>query len=223
MTERPRIAITAASEDAAKLCMDLIERSGGEPLLVLPEFDGSVDEALSGIGAVLVTGAEPPHTKNGKGDVHRESVEASLVVEAIRRDLPVLAVGNGMQVLNAVMGGKTVRTVPDHDVVDEDGAEKSSYHRIYISPGSKLAAIVGSGGFVRVNSRHSHGVKEAQKSPDLMASAYSLEDGVIEAMESPTHSLVLAIQFQPERRMEIPPHFERLFQLLVERAKTEEG
>jgi putative glutamine amidotransferase len=62
-------------------------------------------------------------------------------------------------------------------------------------------------------------MREAQKSPLLMASAYSLEDGVIEALESPNHRWVIGVQFHPERRMELPPHFDRLFQSLVERAE----
>ena len=57
-----------------------------------------------------------------------------------------------------------------------------AYHHIYISPGSKLAAVVGSGGFVRVNSRHRVGnARGSEVSPYLLASAYSLEDGLIEA------------------------------------------
>ena len=77
---------------------------------------------------------------------------------------------------------------------------------------------MGSGGFVRVNSRHSRGLKEAHKSALLITSAYSLEDGVVEALESPAHRWVLGVQFNPERRGEIPPHFDRLFQHHVDRA-----
>ena len=106
----------------------------------------------------------------------------------------------------------------EHDSTDEDGEKKSSYHRIYIAPGSKLAAVVGAGGFVRVNSRHSRGVTEAQKSPRLLAAAYSIDDGMIEALESPDHDWVIGVQFRPELRREIPPQFDRLFQGLVERA-----
>ena len=95
----------------------------------------------------------------------------------------------------------------------------SSYHRIFISPGSKLAAVVGSGGFVRVNSRHELGQGDSRRSPRLLASAYSLEDGVIEALESPEHRWVIGVQFQPELRGEVPPHFDRLFQSLIERAE----
>ena len=78
--------------------------------------------------------------------------------------------------------------------------------------------MVGSGGFVRVNSRHRRGIREAQRSAWLLASAYSLEDGVIEALESARHRWVIGVQFRPERRMELPPHFHRLFQSLAERA-----
>ena len=137
---------------------------------------------------------------------------------AIERDLPVLGVGDGMLAMNAAFGGAPPAEVPGHDVEDKDGETVSAYHRIYIAPGSKLAAIVGSGGFVRVNSRHGVGLREAQKSPRLLASAYGLDDGVVEALESPEHDWVIAVQFHPERRMEVPPHFDRLFQGLVERA-----
>ena len=83
--------------------------------------------------------------------------------------------------------------------------------------------MVGSGGFVRVNSRHSNGIREAQKSSWLLASAYSLEDGIIEALESSRHRWVIGVQFRPERRMEVPPHFDRLFQSLLERARGAHG
>ena len=132
--------------------------------------------------------------------------------------MPVLGVGPGMIALNVAFGGAAPTEVVGHDVELEDGEPVSAYHRIYIAPGSKLAAIVGSGGFVRVNSRHGVGLRDAHKSPRLLASAYGLDDGVVEALESPEHDWVIAVQFNPERRMEVPPQFDRLFQGLVERA-----
>ena len=121
-----------------------------------------------------------------------------------------------MHLLNTAFGGKPAEAVAEHSGDGEDA--ESAFHHIYIAPGSRLAAVVGSGGFVRVNSRHGRGIREAQKSPWLLASAYSLEDGVIEALESSRHRWVIGVQFQPERRMEVPPHFDRLFQSLLERA-----
>ena len=126
-----------------------------------------------------------------------------------------------MHILNIALGGSLASDLRDHSPTlsdDPDADPKPAYHRIYISPGSKLAAVVGSGGFVRVNSLHRRGIREAHKSPHLLASAYSLEDGVIEALESPNHRWVIAVQFAPHRRLEIPPHFDRLLQSLTERA-----
>ena len=144
---------------------------------------------------------------------------ARLIEAALEADLPLLCVSLGMQVLNGAMGGKPARSVSEHSPCQQDGQKVSAYHRIFISPGSKLASVVGSGGFVRVNSRHHTGLVDAQRSPLLIASAYSLEDGIIEALESPDHRWVLGVQFHPERRNELPPHFGRLFQSLVERAE----
>ena len=47
-----------------------------------------------------------------------------------------------------------------------------------------------------------------------------LEDVIIEALESPVHDWVLGVQFLPQRRGEIPPHFDKLFNILVEKAKS---
>ena len=69
-----------------------------------------------------------------------------------------------------------------------------------------------------VNSHHRLGLHEAQKSSSLLASAYSLSDGVIEAVESPSHSWIIGVQFSPDRKLEVPPQFERLFGSLVDRA-----
>ena len=146
-------------------------------------------------------------------------MEIALAREALDADLPIYGICRGMQILNVVLGGRLNRTVEGHAGEDPGGGatREPAYHHIYISPGSKLAAVVGSGGFVRVNSTHRHVVRDAQKSSALLASAYSLEDGVIEALESPAHRWVIGVQFHPERRMEVPPHFDRLFQSLVER------
>ena len=139
-----------------------------------------------------------------------------LVRAALDDDMPIYALGEGMHLLNTAFGGKPAGAVVEHSGDGEDG--KSAFHHIYIAPGSRLAAVVGSGGFVRVNSRHNRGIREAQKSQWLLASAYSLEDGMIEALESSRHRWVIGVQFRPERRMEVPPHFDRLFQSLLERA-----
>ena len=202
--DRPPIGVAARDRDFAEACAAVVERTGGRSLPMAPG-----DELPAGIGGLVV----------GSDSESDEDFAMSAIQAALAADMPVLCVGPGMQGLNLAMGGKPARRISGHSSVAQDGERQSSYHRIYIAPGSKLAAVVGSGGFVRVNSRHSLGVREADKSPRLLASAYSLDDGLIEALESPDHRWAIGVQFHPERRSELPPHFERLFQSLVDRAR----
>ena len=185
--------------------------------MVGPERHTSPEGALSGIGGLLMGGVE---LRSDEGD---DGAQAGILKAALEADMPVLCICRGMQLLNTIVGGALPREIQGHGSLvsdgEQDSEQESTYHRIYISPGSKLAAIVGSGGIVRVNSRHDGGFRDAQKSSLLMASAYSLDDGVIEALESPDHRWVIGVQFHPERRKELPPHFDRLFQSLVERGK----
>ncbi|GIS95827.1 MAG: hypothetical protein CM1200mP22_30640 [Dehalococcoidia bacterium] len=66
-----------------------------------------------------------------------------------------------------------------------------AYHTIYIAPGSKVAPVIGMAGFFRVNSLHHRGVKEAHRAHRLMTTAYEVDGGLIEGLESPEHSWVI--------------------------------
>lgn len=230
MTDRPSIALTAGSaQDGLSPFLDAIERAGAGPWPITADYALTPDEILARAGALVLSdgpdvnpacyGQIPnPEIEPVTYDDARDEMEIALVRAALDADLPIYGIGRGMHVLNVALGGELIQSVDGHSSNPADSEDKPSYHHIYISPGSKLAAVVGSGGFVRVNSHHRAGMREAQKSPYLLASAYSLEDGIIEALESANHRWVIAAQFSPQRRMEIPPHFERLFQSLAERA-----
>ena len=231
MADRPLVAVTGGSGDYhLETYVQAVERAGGEPWVLTPELSATPTELLNRAGALVLTGGEDvdparygeqpdPEIEYMPFDAARDELELSLTRVALDSDLPIYGICRGMQVLNVAMGGGLVQQVDGHSGTRlDDGDWAPTYHQIYISPGSKLAAVVGSGGFVKVNSIHHQGVREAQKSPHLLAAAYSLEDGLIEALESPTHRWVIAVQFHPERRMELPPHFNRLFESLVERA-----
>ena len=219
VSNSPVIGIIAESAPDVELHAGIVRRSGGSPRPILA--GDSAKDAMEWVGGLIVAG-EPTGRRAGRKPgtlAGGQTLELRLLAAALERDMPVLGTGRGMHAINAVVGGASPAALVGHGVEVEEGDQASSYHRIYIAPGSKLAAIVGSGGFVRVNSRHEHGIKEPQKSSRLLASAYSLEDGVIEALESPDHDWVIGVQFNPERRLEVPPHFDRLFQGLVERAQ----
>ena len=224
------IGVTAGSHAGAKPYIEAIRRNGAEARLLLPGRYAGVDRTLGRVGALLLTGGADLgpawYPDGGRGTAtpgpatRRDEMERSLLLAALDRDIPVLCICRGMHALNLALGGSLVDGLVSHDAYRKGREDVSSHHRLYMAPGSKLASIVGSGGFVRVNSRHRQGLREPQKSPLLMASAYSLDDGLIEALESPRHDWVIGVQFHPEIRKEVPPHFERLFQGLVQRASS---
>ena len=197
----------ASADEHARECAASVERLGGQPLRIDATGDALPDISLRLIDALVCC-----------DDADGSDSAIVMLRSTLDGDLPVYAVGGGLHLLNTAFGGKPAQAIQEHNEAGEDGSTASAYHHIYIAPGSRLAAVVGSGGFVRVNSRHQKGLREAQKSPLLLASAYSLEDGIIEALESSRHRWVIGVQFRPERRMEVPPHFDRLFQSLLERA-----
>ena len=207
-SDTPIIGIVVSDTGEELRHASAVRRAGGEPLVV-----ADADASLDRVGGLVVSAA--PQTDGHGRDAGRDA--AAWVSRALDRGLPVLGTGGGFLALNVALGGSMVQV--DGHAGDPVEGEEPAYHRIYIAPGGKLAAIVGSGGFVRVNSRHSHGVREAQKAPGLLATAYSLEDGIIEALESPEHPWAIGVQFEPERRGELPPHFDRLYSSLVAQAR----
>lgn len=211
----PIIGVLAFSEVNARCLFEILRKNGGDPWMILPDMMLSADEICNRLEALVVSSWPVQVEQSNLDEI---GVVLPTIKVALERDLPLLTVGNGMHILNQWFGGDIGNEVHNHEAIMREGNDVSAYHRIYISPGSKLAAVVGSGGFVRVNSRHKRGIRDIHKSPLLLASAYSVEDGVIEALESPNHDWVIGVQFQPERRLEMPPHFDRLFKSLVERA-----
>ena len=211
MSNQPVIAVTAGSKDDGRLLCDLISRCGGVPLLITPDAIERHDQ-LGIVGGLLI--GNPPADLQESTSLVLGDTMSRLLPTVFEFDLPIVAVGDGMHSLNVAMGGREPAPVSGHEG-DEDATTR---HHIYVAPGSKLASIVGAGGFVRVNSMHRLGIRDAQRSPRLMTAAYAVDDGTIEAVESPDYSLVIGVQFRPDRPREVPPNFDNLFHLLVERA-----
>ncbi len=222
------IAITSTRAHGARRYREVIERLGGVPRLLYPGGGASPQEMLQGTGGLMLTGGPDVHPSHyGQAPQpgvelelapERDDMELALLRYALERDMPVLAICRGMQLLNVAFGGTLLQDIPGHTVIEASGHWKSAVHNIYISPGSKLAATLGMGGFFRVNSRHHQGLRDAQRSPRLLGSAYSLDDGIVEALESPGHSWVIGLQCHPERQEEVPKSFSNIFLAFLERA-----
>ncbi len=190
------------------------------PLVLLTTTAGpSADpvDALSGAGGIFVASARPDgaYPSTPWRDRH-----LNLLCRALEMDLPVLATGPGMHLLNRAFGGKAPVPVHGHSPEHRGTSVPSVTHSIYLSPGSKSAAVLGVGGFFKVNSNHHNGITEPRRSPRLLASAYSVEDGVVEGLESPEHSWVLGFQANIERLAESPLVFKNLFLGFLDRAQA---
>ena len=226
---------TSADPRNARRYVQVMETLGVDVRLVTPQKDGfkAADELLDGVGGILLPGGpdvdpalygESPDTTAGL-EVNRrlDDLDLRLLECAMDRDMPVLAICRGMQLLNVAMGGRLIQDLPNHRAEYSDEPPNpgwsSKKHSIYLSPGSKAAAIIGMAGFFQVNSRHHQGLREAQRSHRLMTTAYSVDDGLIEGLESPEHSWVVGLQCHPERPEEVPRQFANLFAAFQDRAE----
>ena len=224
------VVLTSSGPKNARRYKEVMERLGTEIRLLIPEDTGDrpTDVLMEGVGGLLLPGGpdvdpvlygESPDP-SASLEICRplDDLDLRLLNYALERDMPVLAICRGMQLLNVALGGKLIQDLPGHRAVEQEDGWVSAVHLIYLSPGSKAAAIIGMAGFFRVNSRHHQGLREAQRSLRLMTTAYGVDDGLVEGLESPEHRWVIGLQCHPERQDEVPRLFANLFEAFGERA-----
>jgi putative glutamine amidotransferase len=162
---------------------------------MLPTAAGviTVDDLLAEVDGVVLQGGsdvcpasygEEPLKPEWCGDSVRDRHEIALVRACLARDIPVLGVCRGMQVLNVALGGTlwqdlstqnpACRTHRDWDVYD------ALFHDVEVDPSSWLSAWTGAAGGQRVNSVHHQGIRALGQG--LRAEAVSVEDGIVEAV-----------------------------------------
>ncbi len=221
--ERPLLAVTATSEREAQPYVDALTARGGAARVITPKHYKGVAEAMRGASGLLLCGGydiDPARygselePTTGKTYPERDEMELALLRDALERNMPALGICRGMQIVNVAFGGTLLQDVRGHVELggENDGSVR---HEVYVAPGSKLGAIIGAGAVYRTNSLHHQGLKEAQRAPELMASAFHPHDGIVEALESPAHPWLMAVQCHPEREDEVPKSFRKLFDWLA--------
>ena len=226
------VVITSSGVKNARRYVEVMESAGAAVRVLMPDDHAEIatEELMRDAGGLLLTGGpdidpalygEEPDPDAGL-TLNRplDDLELRVLEYALERDMPVLAICRGMQLLNVAFGGKLIQDLPDHRLEKIDGKWEPASHTIYIAPGAKAAPVIGMAGFFKVNSLHHQGLKEAQRAPRLMTTAYEVEDGLIEGLESPEHSWVIGLQCHPERQDEVPKMFGNLFLGLHERADS---
>ena len=151
--------------------------------------------------ALCLTGGEdlepsrygtPADPKTEPADPRRDALELALLATARARDLPVLGICRGLQVINVAYGGSLVQHVDGH----RDANGPIVPHTVVPAVGSKLAEACGAAPY-SVNARHHQAVTERSLAPGLNPTA--LIDGFVEAFEDPARRWLVAVQWHPER------------------------
>jgi putative glutamine amidotransferase len=228
---RPVVGITTYVTPAKWSCWELeaalvpaeyvwaIERAGGRPLLVPPSAEG-VDETLDALDGILFSGGsdldpelygQESHPETFGIVKERDRAELALLEAALARDMPVLAVCRGSQLLNVALGGDLVQHLPD--VV---GDEKHKHtpgtfadHDVRLEGGSRVGTLLGE--HAPVKSHHHQGFGRLGKGLTSVAWA---DDGALEAVEDPSRRFAVGVLWHPEAGDDA-----RLFEELVRQAE----
>jgi putative glutamine amidotransferase len=190
--------------------------AGGIATLLPPQ---PVDEmiaarVLDGLDGLVVTGGKDVDPASYGHDRHpatdepprdaRDEFEFALVVEALRRRVPVLGICRGAQVLNVALGGTLHQHLPD--VVGHTGHQAGNAvfttTRVRTVPGTRLAGLIGESS----DAQCYHHQAIAELGRGLIVSAQDDGDGVIEAVEVDQRlhpdTWVVAVQWHPEERLD---------------------
>ena len=208
-----------------------VEASGGRPRIL--EVTESPRKVLGEVHGVLLTGGgdvdpafygEDRDPSIDDAEPGRDEFEIDLARRALEADLPLLAICRGSQVLNVAAGGSLVQDIPGTVITDLSHSittpKSQIAHDVNVVPGSRLEGALGRSSSAStpcpVNSRHHQSVARLGRS--LTASAIA-PDGVVEAIEAPSATYCLGIQWHPENFWRTG-EFKSLFDSFIEAAKT---
>jgi gamma-glutamyl-gamma-aminobutyrate hydrolase PuuD len=196
-----------------------IESAGGRPVLVPPSTEG-LAETLDALDGVVFSGGSDidpalyrhePHDETDGIVRERDDAELALIRAALERELPVLAICRGAQVLNVARGGDLVQHLPE--VVGHDGHKPTpgafGRHDVVVEPDSRLRGLLGER--ISVESHHHQGFGRLGEGLRVTAHA---ADGLPEAVEVAGPAFALGVLWHPEAGDD-----GALFEALVEEAR----
>ncbi len=190
---------------------EVVVRAGGLPL-ALPHEPDLADDYLRLIDGLLVTGGafDVDPALYGAAERHgtvtlkerRTRFEWAILEGALSRDLPVLGICGGQQLLNVVLGGTLIQHIPEAVAEalahEQPNPRTEPGHEVTILPGTLLHRITGRERMA-VNSAHHQAADRLGRGVIVSARA---ADGVIEAIEAPAYRFCLGVQWHPEYRVD---------------------
>ncbi len=207
--------------------VEAIQRAGGIALIIPPDPALVADPTpvLDRIDALMLAGGsdidpdmygETREPATDHTTPTRDELELSLARGALERDLPVLGICRGLQLLNVVRGGTLLQHLPDVEGVKPQhrrnaGTFVGNEHEVALIPGSLAAAVAGE----TVHSTLSHHHQAVATLGEGLVVSGTADDGVIEAIEDPTLGYCLGVQWHPEVDADSP-----IIETLVEEARS---
>ncbi len=204
-----------------------VAEAGGVPL-ALPHEAALAEAMLDAVDGLIVTGGafDVAPELYGVAEQHgtvtlkqgRTAAELALLRGALARNMPVLGICGGQQLLAVALGGTLIQHIPDavenalpHE---QPNPRHEAGHTVAITPGTKLHAVVGRDSMA-VNSSHHQAVGSAGPRAVINAMA---PDGVIEGIEDPAYRFCIGVQWHPE--FGIDDGDRRLFRAFIEAAAS---
>jgi putative glutamine amidotransferase len=200
--QKPRIAVYANY-------LSVLQHAGLTPILVTPAHDEDAIHDLVSLGAGLVLAGgddidpsrygQQPIPELGPVNPPRDAAELFALEVAVGRDIPVLGICRGHQLLNVFFGGTLCQ-----DIEVATGAESthmqttpwgSHHHDVSVQKGSRVGDAIGRER-IEINSYHHQGIERVAENLEVTARA---DDGLIEAVESREHRWIVGVQWHPER------------------------
>lgn len=216
--KKPLIGITLDSEQpggyskfpwyaARENYCGAVARAGGVPLL-LPHETELAETYLATIDGLIVTGGnfDVDPALFGAGERHptvrtkdrRTAFELAMTRGALERDMPLLGICGGQQLLHVALGGTLIQHIPDaiKDALahEQPNPRNEPGHTVAIKAGSRLRDIVGADSLA-VNSAHHQAA--ADEPAGIVVNAVA-PDGVIEGIEAPGRRFCVGVQWHPE-------------------------
>ena len=203
-----------------------VEKAGGIPIVLPYSSDIKLVERLAErIDGLLITGGnfdinpvfygEDPTDEIGELNNKRTAFEMEIARIALGRDMPVLGICGGEQLLNVAGGGSLYQDIETQVKGASNHQQKmpktETHHSVIIEPGTKLHSTLECE-TIDVNSTHHQSIKEAGKGFIINAKS---PDGIVEGIESDKHRFVLGVQWHPEFLCQKQKGFKRLFEAFV--------
>ena len=147
-------------------------------------------------------------------DPARDHLEFQLIDQAVKKDLPIMGICRGSQLLNVYFRGTLYQDISSFYHEEPNPSGIFPVKKVSIEPGSKLAWVVGFTQ-LKVNALHHQAVNDPGKNIAIVARE---SNGVVQAIESSQQKYLIGVQWHPEYLPQKPEH-RRLFKALVQHAR----